>query len=359
MATVWPLRPAHGTAAAPRDAYECSTGVLRIAQLNINQGVSSADFGRTDQGAFHFGKALGQYCSGRDLHILCVQETSMTKGRAPHALRGLDCHDYTSRWQQTSLASDRGQGVAIIFHKRFNTNLVAELPRWSPDGRQIYMLFTFPDGKVWCIGSIHSHLAPHLPINKLPVQKSIRFVVQKILTLVCTELDRRYYHERNNAFLTKKRVKVPIRKGAGPRGGIGNSSEAQRVDAGRRLFDWMKQRGNAHPQIVYRHLRVGHLGGTDWGMPQPLDDYAQSAGSGKYPADQFEFLQHRCECFPWSKTSQLSDSDSDTDSEDSDPVEDTSQGVVFKLKYFGMSVSTARQRHIRRNLTLSSCDLKG
>ena len=51
----------------------------------------------------------------------------------------------------------------------------------------------------------------------------------------------------------------------------------------------MKQRGNAHPQIVYRHLRVGHLGGTDWGMPQPLDDYAQSAESGKCPVDQFEF----------------------------------------------------------------------
>ena len=151
-------------------------GALRIGQLNVSQGFASSDFGKTNSGAYNFGATLGQYMQKRGIHILCIQETSITSGRAPHALRGLAKFDYTAAWRETSAACDRGTGVAIIYHTRLVTALVKEKPIVSKDGKQFYMKFKFPDNQVWMVGSIHSQPNPHHPMNKLAVKKSIEFL---------------------------------------------------------------------------------------------------------------------------------------------------------------------------------------
>ena len=112
----------------------------------------------------------------RGIHILTIQETSITSGRAPHASRGLAKYNYKAAWRETTVAADRGTGVAIIYHTRFTTALVKEKPVVSSDGKQFYMLFKFPDGKIWKIGSVHLHPNPHHAMNKQAVKQSIDFL---------------------------------------------------------------------------------------------------------------------------------------------------------------------------------------
>jgi hypothetical protein len=142
-------------------------------------------------------------------------------------------------------------------------------------------------------------------------QFTLRIAIQKINTLTSKELARRYRVARDDTFLARGYIKLPKSRG-GPRGGAGNSGEAQRIDAGNNLRNWMEQKGPMHPSIVSRILRIGH---------NINDDYTESVYNGKFPVDQHEHFNRPFRMLP-PEVQALAHVD--------DPE------IVMKLEYFGV-----------------------